>query len=120
MGSDLATGGGGDPGAGAGGGAGRAAALARLLATAAIGVVQLVPALLAALLERPELSAARSLRLVFCGGAALPPALVGRFRERLPWAALHNLYGPERSDHRRRGGVVRRGGRDAGIGFDRP
>ena len=41
-----------------------------------------------------SLSAARSLRLVFCGGEALPPALAARFRERLPWAALHNLYGP--------------------------
>ena len=73
---------------------GDVAALARLLADEAIGVVQLVPSLLAALLERAELSAARGLRLVFCGGEALPPALTRRFRERLPWAALHNLYGP--------------------------
>ena len=53
-----------------------------------------MPSLLAALLERPELSAARALRLVFCGGEALAPELARRFRERLPWAALHNLYGP--------------------------
>ena len=73
---------------------GDVAALARLLADAAIGVVQLVPSLLAALLEQAELSEARALRLVFCGGEALAPALARRFRERLPWAALHNLYGP--------------------------
>src|SRR6185312_11305310 len=73
---------------------GDVAALARLLADEAIAVVQVVPSLLAALLECPELDAARALRLVFCGGAALPPALARRFRERLPGVSLHNLYGP--------------------------
>src|SRR6185437_6497394 len=45
---------------------GDVAALARLLADEAIAVVQVVPSLLAALLECPELDAARALRLVFC------------------------------------------------------
>ena len=86
---------------------GDVAALARLLGEQAIGVVQLVPSLLAALLERAELSAARALRLVFCGGEALAPGLARRFRERLPWAASAQSLWSDRGDHRRDRVVVR-------------
>src|SRR6185437_11358321 len=73
---------------------GDVAALGRLLADEAISVVAVSLKKKAALLERPELDAVPALRLVFSGGAALPPALARRFRERLPDVALHNLYGP--------------------------
>ncbi|MCL2782203.1 MAG: AMP-binding protein, partial [Actinomycetia bacterium] len=53
---------------------GDVAALARLLGDASISVVQLVPSLLAALLEQAALREARALRLVFCGGEALTAA----------------------------------------------
>ncbi|HEY5209085.1 MAG TPA: AMP-binding protein, partial [Stellaceae bacterium] len=73
---------------------GDVAALARALVTAAISVVQVVPSLLAVLLEEAAVGAATGLRLVLCGGAALAPDLARRFAARLPGAALHNLYGP--------------------------
>ena len=68
--------------------------LARALAEHAITRLQLVPSQLRLLLEEPGLAGCAALRHVFCGGEALPPDLVARFVERLPWAALHNLYGP--------------------------
>ena len=68
--------------------------LARALVEHDITVLQLVPSLLPLLLDQPELDAARRLRLIFCGGEALPQALVERCRARLAGAELHNLYGP--------------------------
>ncbi|HVR62750.1 MAG TPA: amino acid adenylation domain-containing protein, partial [Polyangia bacterium] len=68
--------------------------LAETIAAERITVVQLVPSLLAPLLDQPALSEARALRLVFCGGEALPASLVARFYARGLGAALHNLYGP--------------------------
>ncbi|MFF3115207.1 amino acid adenylation domain-containing protein [Kitasatospora sp. NPDC057904] len=66
--------------------------LARALADGGITVCHFVPTMLAAQLR---LAAAElpSLRLVFCSGEALPPALAARFAQ---WsgAELHNLYGP--------------------------
>jgi amino acid adenylation domain-containing protein len=67
--------------------------LAREIVAQRITVLQLVPSLLAALLEEPGLAACSSLRNVFCGGEPLPPALVQRWRSLLD-AGLHNLYGP--------------------------
>ncbi len=67
--------------------------LARALVEHDITVLQLVPSLLPLLLDQPELAEAHRLRLLFCGGEALPAALVERCRERLG-AELHNLYGP--------------------------
>ena len=66
----------------------------RVLADEAISVVQLVPSLLAVLLDRAELARALALRLVFCGGEALAPGLAARFRTGLGGPRCINLYGP--------------------------
>ncbi|HXK09666.1 MAG TPA: amino acid adenylation domain-containing protein [Vicinamibacteria bacterium] len=58
-----------------------------------VTVLQLVPTLLRLLLEEPRVGECRSLARVFCGGEALPSALVERFASVLG-AELHNLYGP--------------------------
>jgi len=52
------------------------------------------PALLRALLARPEFARCRMLRHLFCGGEALPPDLPALVHARLPRTALHNVYGP--------------------------
>ncbi|HEX8432754.1 MAG TPA: amino acid adenylation domain-containing protein, partial [Longimicrobium sp.] len=59
-----------------------------------IGTVNLVPSMLQVLLEHPAMTECVALRRVLCGGEALPVAVARRFRERLPWVELHNLYGP--------------------------
>jgi amino acid adenylation domain-containing protein len=59
-----------------------------------ITTVNLVPSLLQALLDAPEVENLRALRRVLCGGEALPGALLERFRAALPGVDLHNLYGP--------------------------
>jgi amino acid adenylation domain-containing protein len=59
-----------------------------------ITTVNLVPSQLQFLLDHPGMDACTGLRRVLCGGEALPATLLTRFRERLPHAALHNLYGP--------------------------
>jgi acyl carrier protein len=59
-----------------------------------VTILQLVPELLRALVEEPDLSLCRSLRRVVCGGSPLNGDLAERFFERLPGAQLHNLYGP--------------------------
>jgi amino acid adenylation domain-containing protein len=59
-----------------------------------ITVLQLVPSQLNMLLEDEALKQCTSLRLVFCGGEALPLASVRCFYEMLPQATLYNLYGP--------------------------
>jgi amino acid adenylation domain-containing protein len=58
-----------------------------------ITVLQLVPAVLRALLEHPALPACRTLRTLFCGGEALPADLAARARA-LTGARVVNLYGP--------------------------
>ena len=60
-----------------------------------VTVIQMVPGLLGLFLEEAEASdAGRSLRRVFCGGAALGADLCERVARRLPGADLVNLYGP--------------------------
>ena len=56
-------------------------------------VIQIVPAMLALLVDTGELATCRRLARVFCGGEALQPDLVTRFFAACP-AALINLYGP--------------------------
>ncbi|MFL5540284.1 MAG: non-ribosomal peptide synthetase, partial [Longimicrobiaceae bacterium] len=68
--------------------------LVRTVRDRAITTLQLVPSLLRALLDEPELAECTALRQVFCGGEALPGELCRRFAEVLPRAALINLYGP--------------------------
>jgi amino acid adenylation domain-containing protein len=58
-----------------------------------VTVLQLVPSMLAVLLDTPTFDACRSLRRIFCGGEALTPGLVNRTRDTLD-VEVHNLYGP--------------------------
>ncbi|WP_420130057.1 amino acid adenylation domain-containing protein, partial [Longimicrobium sp.] len=68
--------------------------LARTVRDAGITLLQLVPSVLAAVLDEPELAACTSLRQLFCGGEALPGELVRRFGAILPETRVVNLYGP--------------------------
>ncbi|WP_405617058.1 amino acid adenylation domain-containing protein [Streptomyces sp. NBC_00076] len=65
-------------------------------AIARYGVTNLhfVPSMLAAVLAVDDLSELRSLRIVVSGGEDLSVALAKEFTTRLPWAELHNQYGP--------------------------
>jgi amino acid adenylation domain-containing protein len=58
-----------------------------------VTIVQLVPSLLRVLLDHGSLDNCSSLRLVFCGGEALPGQLVKRVGA-LTGATVVNLYGP--------------------------
>jgi amino acid adenylation domain-containing protein len=69
------------------------AAIAATIVTAGITVLQVVPSLLRALLEEPDLLAASELRRVFCGGEVLTADLRDRFHASCR-AELVNLYGP--------------------------
>ena len=67
--------------------------LAELIQRERVTVTHFVPSMLHAFLQTPAASACTGLRVVFCSGEALPPALCDRFRELLD-VPLHNLYGP--------------------------
>jgi amino acid adenylation domain-containing protein len=69
-------------------------ALVGLIRDYGITTVQVVPALLEALLDAPHLERCASLHRVFCGGDVLTPALRDGFADRLPLVELCNLYGP--------------------------
>ncbi|HEV8581217.1 MAG TPA: amino acid adenylation domain-containing protein [Thermoanaerobaculia bacterium] len=69
--------------------------LARAVAAHGITVLQLVPSVLRLFLDEPgAVERAAGLRLLFCGGEALPVKLRQRVREALLRTELHNLYGP--------------------------
>jgi amino acid adenylation domain-containing protein/non-ribosomal peptide synthase protein (TIGR01720 family) len=76
------------------GGAQDAAYLVETIRAQGLTILQVVPALLDVMLDHPEFSRCESLRRVFAGGEPLTLALVRRFREALPRAAIVNLYGP--------------------------
>ncbi|HEU0077893.1 MAG TPA: amino acid adenylation domain-containing protein, partial [Longimicrobiaceae bacterium] len=59
-----------------------------------VSALHFVPTLLQVLTRESAFDRCESLRLVVCGGEALPSALVRQFHERLPWARLYNVYGP--------------------------
>ena len=59
-----------------------------------VTVVQVVPTLLRMLVNEPGFSSCEDLRLVFCGGEALPKETAVRCLELLPATRLFNLYGP--------------------------
>jgi amino acid adenylation domain-containing protein len=59
-----------------------------------ITTVNLVPSVLQLLLDEPRAEECLSVSRVLCGGEALSAALLRRCAERLPGAAVHNLYGP--------------------------
>ncbi len=59
-----------------------------------VTILQFVPSVLQLMLDDPRFATCKSLRRVFCGGETLTAQLVNRFSKMLPWATLHNLYGP--------------------------
>lgn len=59
-----------------------------------ITTLQLVPTMLEAMLEQPQLRQCMSLKRVFCGGEALTSHMVRRLRAALPGVEIINLYGP--------------------------
>lgn len=68
--------------------------LADLIEAQRVTVMHIVPALLSAFLDLPDVGQrCRTLRHVFCGGEKLSGELRGRF-ERCLGAELHNVYGP--------------------------
>ncbi|OLF09651.1 non-ribosomal peptide synthetase [Actinophytocola xinjiangensis] len=68
--------------------------LARSIQDERVTLVHFVPVMLRAFLATAEAARCTSLRQVHCGGEAITPDLVERFHEVLPWAELHNQYGP--------------------------
>ncbi|SDQ31239.1 non-ribosomal peptide synthetase [Pseudovibrio sp. Tun.PSC04-5.I4] len=68
--------------------------LVRLCAAHNITAIQFVPAMLDLFLDVPELAACPQLRDVFCGGGELGGPLLRKFANKMPWARLHNVYGP--------------------------
>ena len=69
------------------------AALVRAVVEARATILQVVPTMLAAMLDVPELDACRSLRLLFAGGEALPTRSARAMTSRLGVRVV-NLYGP--------------------------
>ncbi|MEE8586484.1 MAG: amino acid adenylation domain-containing protein, partial [Acidobacteriota bacterium] len=69
------------------------ALLTRLIRQEQVTVLQMVPSMLGAALDRPELADCTSLRLLFCGGEALSAGLRDQLAERLAHLRLVNLYG---------------------------
>ncbi|KZL01846.1 Dimodular nonribosomal peptide synthase [Pseudovibrio sp. Ad5] len=70
------------------------AELAKICASHCITSIQFVPAMLDLFLDEPETAQCTQLRNVFCGGGELSGALMRKFSSKLPWATLHNVYGP--------------------------
>ena len=69
--------------------------LAAIIAQHNVTAMNVVPAMLQALLDVPTLtSQARSLRIIVCGGEVMPPALQNAVFALLPTVRLHNAYGP--------------------------
>ncbi|HWK51322.1 MAG TPA: amino acid adenylation domain-containing protein, partial [Steroidobacter sp.] len=68
-------------------------ALWQLIDAQRVTVMQMVPSLLALMLDEPDTRALRHLRYICCGGEVLPPSLVTRLQSQ--WSGeLYNLYGP--------------------------
>jgi amino acid adenylation domain-containing protein len=69
--------------------------LCRLIQEQGATVLQLVPSMLRLMLQDEAFTACTTLRLVFCGGEALPAELAQNFHARFgSGASLWNLYGP--------------------------
>ncbi len=67
--------------------------LVQLLAAQRISAMHVLPSLLQALLQETRIFAAEHLRLVFCGGEALPLSTVVSFYRKMPGRLIH-FYGP--------------------------
>ncbi|HKV35339.1 MAG TPA: AMP-binding protein, partial [Pyrinomonadaceae bacterium] len=70
------------------------AALVAAIKDESVTILQMVPSMLAVLVEESGIRECGSLRRVFSGGEALPESLQERFYERVSGAELINLYGP--------------------------
>jgi amino acid adenylation domain-containing protein len=70
------------------------AGLIRLIRHHRVTLLQIVPSVLGALLEEPDVELCRCLRHVLCGGEPMTSRLRDQFFDRLPGVELHNLYGP--------------------------
>jgi amino acid adenylation domain-containing protein len=68
--------------------------LVRLMRTHRVTVLDLVPSLLAALLDDPRFAECDTLRRVTCGGEAMPAELLRRLLLRHRGVEFHNMYGP--------------------------
>ncbi|HEU5391797.1 MAG TPA: amino acid adenylation domain-containing protein, partial [Streptosporangiaceae bacterium] len=68
--------------------------LARLIQDERVTVAHFVPSMLQVFLAEPSARLCAGLRLVFCGGEAVPGELAARFTGMLPRVGLHDLYGP--------------------------
>ncbi|MGW0028208.1 non-ribosomal peptide synthetase, partial [Rhodococcus sp. NPDC003383] len=68
--------------------------LVRAIVEYGVSVVHFVPSMLSVFVAEPSVVEARSLRLVFASGEALPGSVALRLRELLPSVRVHNLYGP--------------------------
>ncbi len=68
--------------------------LQQIIQQSGITALHFVPSMLEAALESINWSRCPSLRVAFCSGEALSPALINRFRASGTTAELHNLYGP--------------------------
>ncbi|HEU4561224.1 MAG TPA: amino acid adenylation domain-containing protein, partial [Longimicrobium sp.] len=62
-----------------------------------VSTAYFVCSMLQLFLEYPGADRCTTLARLLCGGEPLSPSLVQHVRERLPWARLHNLYGPTES-----------------------
>ena len=67
--------------------------LADTIRSERISILHCVPSLLRLLVEEPAFDESLALRAVMCGGEALAPQIVARFRSRSE-AKLYNVYGP--------------------------
>jgi len=69
------------------------AKLAKLIREREITVIDMVPSMLAALLDQPFFVASRSLRRVTCGGEVMPSDLLNRLNDKMN-VEFVNMYGP--------------------------
>ena len=68
--------------------------LAALIKQQQITTLHFVPSMLAVFLDGERTKQCKSIRRVMCSGEALPAELARRCLAAMPWAELHNLYGP--------------------------
>ena len=68
--------------------------LQKLIAIEKITIMHFVPSMLSAFLEELDVEKCKSLKHVICSGEELPSVSVEIFKHKLPWASIHNLYGP--------------------------
>jgi amino acid adenylation domain-containing protein len=69
-------------------------ALVELIVAYGVTMTHFVPSMLALFVTEPDVARCESLRVVLCGGEALPPRLANALTGALPRAAVYNMYGP--------------------------